>query len=307
MSNKTHKLRHNKNDRCLFVQLQGGLGNQLFIYATSLIIKNKFNIPICVYDNYGKPHSDIDYAKDIFKYIKIIDPDKYKSRIKSAKDILTDLKVPYGEWSTKMVKLSDGDNALGGKDGFTFQNYKSIQTAVPIIRKVMSNYFKKYIRNSNNVSVENVSGLINLKPDDYYRIRVLNNSAFMHIRRGDYAIYHTILPDSYYQNALKELNRDLNIKHVYIFSNDIKWCEETEWLKNDKYIIMRCDDEVNTLYLMSQCTEGAIISHSTFSLWGVMLGPEKNKNSTIIYPSKFCMNHSADALSLPSRWKCIDI
>jgi hypothetical protein len=42
-------------------------------------------------------------------------------------------------------------------------------------------------------------------------------------------------------------------------------------------------NELQTLYAMMLCEAGAVISNSTFSSWGAMLGADKNTKSTIVY------------------------
>ena len=53
------------------------------------------------------------------------------------------------------------------------------------------------------------------------------NDVVVHIRRTDYAKnnFHKVLSINYYFNALKNLEKELNINKI-CFSDDLKWCKE---------------------------------------------------------------------------------
>ena len=55
-----------------------------------------------------------------------------------------------------------------------------------------------------------------------------------------------------------------------------------------------------------QCRGGAVLSGSTFSAWGALLGPNENPESLIIYPAT--MQHlsgSKNPMSFPDRWTAV--
>jgi hypothetical protein len=63
-------------------------------------------------------------------------------------------------------------------------------------------------------------------------------------------------------------------------------------------------NELDTLYAMSLCKAGAIISNSTFAAWGAMLGADENASSVITYPAPWLKNNGDgdNQLSFPDRW-----
>ena len=129
----------------------------------------------------------------------------------------------------------------------------------------------------------------------------------MHVRRGDYDALNFSLPAKYYQDALDLLMQNKNIKYLYVLSNDIKWCKEHTWNTHDVEIKFVDNlDELYSMYLMSLCMAGAIISGSTFSTWGVFLGAYQNKDATIIYPSQW-MEYKSNVLKLPKEWIRLEI
>lgn len=116
-----------------------------------------------------------------------------------------------------------------------------------------------------------------------------DKSVSLHIRRGDYeSIEGWTLPLEYYEEALKKmggiLGKDIR---VYVFSDDINYCQMNLKKFEDKYQITYIDYEsdnrtVDDMYLMSNCSNN-IIANSTYSWWAAFLN--KNDNATVICPT----------------------
>jgi len=138
-------------------------------------------------------------------------------------------------------------------------------------------------------------------------------TAFIHVRQGDYKKLSWEQPDTYYINALTKLNEldtDNAIETILIFSDNISWCETQmdKWrnIAPKKKIETKDADELQTLYMMMQCKAGAIISGSTFSAWGAMLGANENPKSIILYPKNIRQFHGAtNPMAFPDRWQYI--
>ena len=100
------------------------------------------------------------------------------------------------------------------------------------------------------------------------------------------------------------------ISSIYVLSDDMGWCKEQsfsspkiKWADTDD--IQK--DELKSFYLMMLCMGGAIISASTFSSWGVMLGADQNPDSTILYPSNWFITGNSKQLMFPERWQRIEV
>lgn len=108
----------------------------------------------------------------------------------------------------------------------------------------------------------------------------LDESAFIHVRGGDYVghpVHHVNLTH-YYAEAIKAVNAP----HYYIFTNDPAYLETQSWIQELPHTIVH-ENEVDSLYLMSKCAKGAICANSTFSWWGAFL----NVDRPITMPSKW--------------------
>jgi hypothetical protein len=275
------------NGKCVFARMLGGLGNQLFVYAAGILVKNKVNLPLCLIKE-GNPHSNINYINEIFKQGSEYTNSDLQQRLDNSEIIFSNVYDAHNSFKNTNIKYSSNKDLY--LNHTYYQNYESMKSVIPSIRNDFKIYFEsKYNDLKNTFERESLSKC----------------SAYMHIRRGDYNEY--ALPITYYQSALDLLHQNTSIKYLYILSNDIQWCKdqnfntyniEIRWVDNP--------DELYSLYLMSLCMAGAILSGSTFSLWGVLLGADQNSSSTIIYPSKWYMTHS-DKLSLPTWWKKINL
>lgn len=90
----------------------------------------------------------------------------------------------------------------------------------------------------------------------------------LHIRRTDYLkhSHHPILPEEYYQEALNRLPE----YPVLVCSDDPDWCNEQEFLKDNRYYISEWNSTAVDLCLQSLCSYH-IIANSSFSWWGAYL------------------------------------
>ena len=93
----------------------------------------------------------------------------------------------------------------------------------------------------------------------------LNKDAVVvHIRQGDYTYpvhaHHGILNYIYFLRAMRLASNSTFV----IFSDDIAWCKQQEWLKRPDCIFVDEPNETNALYLMSLFSS-FILSNSSIS------------------------------------------
>jgi hypothetical protein len=266
-------------DKCIFVHMHGGLGNQLYVYAAGLTVKRKIGLPLCILPWKGNVHSKVDYSTELFKEGKPVDAEAMKGRMNVSKKLLEKMRTPHNTWTDENINANGTINAtLSG--GF-FQSYSSIKSVIPDIRTSFAKIFKeKY-------------------PD--FKVDSAT-SAFMHVRRGDYG--GVSLSAEYYNRGLGVLEPSEKIKDIYILSDDIGWCKEQQWTTGKQKIFFEEKDELKTMYLMSLCLAGAIISASTFSSWWAIVGADQNPDSIIVYPAGWITGPSSQ-IQFPERWKAI--
>jgi len=272
-------------DNVIIAHMQGGIGNQLFIlvacYVIAKVHKTK-TVSIALTPSYSNYHksSKYDYYDTLLSKIpntfKIDIPQEFVDNFHFfAKLNNIRLEFPavksFDEWDPSKIEIPC---ALEGY----FQYYPPIK---PYIRE-LTELFKTGLE-----AIE-----LPFTPEE--------NSIFLHVRRGDYVKFqdiHYLQTEDYYSLALSHFNSD---QKVYIFSDDLEFCETLTILNNipNKHFV-RETDELIALALMVKCAGGSICANSTFSYWGAIMGSYYNGNKVIV-PSRWC-SYSPTNL-FPEEW-----
>ena len=127
----------------------------------------------------------------------------------------------------------------------------------------------------------------------------------LHVRHGDYITYHTsnilgLVPISYYYTGLNEIRKSFPDITVFVFSDDIKWCKETLKFDVPTEFVEGCDTDAEEMYLMSICQHN-IIPNSTFSWWSAWLNQNPNKKVFAPQPWIIFRSHDNNAF-VPESW-----
>jgi hypothetical protein len=230
----------------------GGLGNQIFQMMAGYIGSLYHNCPLYILNNDGcSCHSNKNYKNTLWKNVGI-----------------------HIDETSLTVRKNDKFKGYGNHFLNIFQGFEvwTIETIQP--KMILDSYYQYYEPFSfyeNEIRKVLINGL------EPYREALqkkynFENSAFLHVRRGDYLQYadrYYIQPISYYEYCLKQLlELKPYIKKIYVLSDDIEWIEkETFFTKKIFNIVKDCKDEEEALVCMSLCKEGSIIANSTFSWW----------------------------------------
>lgn len=130
----------------------------------------------------------------------------------------------------------------------------------------------------------------------------------LHFRRGDYIsnpkanAYHGTCSLEYYQRGLAFVSRDLKNPHCFIFSDDPNWVRENfkSDLPTTLVDIHRPEQAHEDLRLMTAC-QHYVIANSSLSWWGAWLGTHAGKK--IVAPLHWFKNSTNDTSDLiPSEW-----
>ena len=295
---QARKIYSGGDNKCLFISMLDGegLGNQLFIFAAGVVASKKTGLPLCVVLSKGNPHSK--NPKETYEHlfkgpnVQTMKEEDVKPRMNSANSVLN---VPdfhgTGKWSNENIKYNSSSQKNAKLGGRLYQNYSGVVKVIPDVKAaLMSNEFSK-------------------KPE-YREIEKATpaGSAFVHVRRGDYVGRNWALDADYYVRGMNELNKDPRIKKICIISNDLEWCKTVPWTTDKPIEYYDSKNELEVLYKMIVCSAGAVISSSTFSTWGAMMGvdlsPSKNADTKIVYPQNW-LEHDHDGnnpLVFPDTW-----
>ncbi len=282
-------------------QIVGGLGNQLFQYATaknlSLFLDQELYLDLNFFDSYHDP--------DVFRL------DKYNVDYKIAdqKDIDRLKRVQATGLPAKVYrKLLKKPYYLNGRQHFDqrwlFINkweklrkfddiYISGYMANPFYFHKIEHLIKKEFTLKDELNPANKKMLERIKSCE---------SVMLHVRRGDYVnnSFFISQPVSYYQEAIEKIREHVTKPVFFVFSDDVEWTREN--IHTDEEMIY-CDindgkTDFMELALMSACRH-AIIANSTFSWWGAWL--IDNPDKMVIAPLNWYSDPKSQAIYLKRK------
>jgi hypothetical protein len=139
------------------------------------------------------------------------------------------------------------------------------------------------------------------------------NSVSVLFRRGDlmsnpsYTKLKGIIPLSFYQEALNQLEQQFGSLNIYLFSDEIEWVINN--LKTKHHVIPVSDhlakNSLEQFYLLTKCKYN-IIGNSTFAWWGAWLNnnPDKQVYAPSGWYSPYTHYDFKDVY--PADWKIIE-
>ncbi len=279
----------------IIVRLQGGMGNQMFQYALGRVLSIKNNTEL----KFDTSFFDLNLL-GVTKRIYSLDVFNIQG------DIARKLDIPiiyrnslFNYFFSRFMKNKGKENSFNfdlrffdlGKDVYLdgyFQSPKYFSGFEDIIRKDFT------LKNNLPQNIQEVAKEISN-----------NESLCLHVRRGDFVgnKHHEVVNNDYYKNGIDYIYKNKKIDKIYVFSDDIKWCENN--LKFDLPVMFVGDEylgikDTGHLFLMSQC-KNFVISNSSFSWWAVWLSD--NKDKIVVAPKNWFPDTSIDTSDLiPNEW-----
>jgi hypothetical protein len=298
----------------VIVNLMGGLGNQMFQYATakrlSLSLKTELRVDV---SGFGKNTRNREHTYQLGQFniqashATSTDLRRFRTRKRGHFRFIPDLR----KWGFRRRESTSGTNFYEETGGSCFK---------PEILKLRNDtylygYFNSYkyfdsIRKELLPEYTPKSGLT----DDGRRTESLiekTGSISIHFRRGDYVDdpeirkgIDGIITEPYFRNALAVVIEKTPDPHLFVFSNDIAWVKENHSFPCDVTFVDFNPPQrgYEDLWLMSRCKHNITAGGSTFSWWAAYLNPNKDK---IVVRTKDVnndprYNHSSDYF--PPEW-----
>jgi hypothetical protein len=245
-------------------------GNQLFFVAGTIGIALKNNTSYSFGSQMG--HGGTDYS------------------------IIFEKKIPVSNESFENVYY---------QNGFNYSDI-SLTTDTEIKGYFQSEKFFKHCESVIKEQFKFKESIVNEVMELYPNIQ---NSASIHIRRGDYLNqldYHPILDVNYYDKFISEHTSDC--EKIYVFSDDIEWCKTVFIGKRFVFPNFKQHNDLFSFILLS-LSQKIAISNSTYSWWASWLNQNKNKQ-IYCFPhnkwfGKMYSNLNTEDV-LPKEWTVIE-
>lgn len=265
------------------VELTGGLGNQLFGWATGFALAKKLGCELAV-----NKSQLINRAYQLDTLILDSSLKELESRRK-----------PFSREQYSMPTFRE--------KSFNFDS-RFMRIERPCILK---GYFQswKYFESVKQEIRREVTLKAESKEFQYWENIFTTTSVLsIHVRRGDYVgleDYHGITSKRYFDNAISLLREVVSFKYVAVFSDDIEQAKIV--VPNADYYISNKDLESPTETLLIMSLGCAIIgSNSSFSWWAGFLSDQEEKAR--VFPRPWFAESSLNTNDLlPSHWITLGI
>lgn len=280
----------------IVVRLQGGLGNQLFQYAFGKSISKKFKKKLFLdkskyssktekrefhlekfrlkYDGYYNGYSN-KYLFEITKLLNFVFFKNFKF-----------YEEKFFHFDNEIFNL-DYKNKNYFFNGY-WQSYKYFIDYLPEIRSELN--LVNYLNISKNLFKEISS----------------DSSVCLHVRGGDYRTepflsFNGLLDHNYYNIAVNKLKQNVEIKKIFIFTDDIEYLEIISKNFNFDFQTISFHNTKTAIedFAILSLSKNIIISNSTFAWWASML----TDKARIIFPNKWFNIRYNDTKDLfPDFW-----
>lgn len=272
-------------------QLQGGLGNQMFQYATARTLANRHSTKVVldhtwlVFKHPVGGATQRKYELDCFKLRKTTRqlsrslPDRLRMKF------ATRYQEPDVRYDAGFLKQPNNTFVQGH---FQTERYFS-----SIRAQLLEDFSWADAPKGKNKTLLN-------------KIQLDDSSVSIHVRRGDYITnpnasqLHGLLGIAYYQSALKAIRKHVAKPNLYVFSDDPVWCKANLKFDFPTTYIAHNTDGAEDMRLMKSCRHN-IVANSSFSWWAAWLN--ENPQKLVVAPKRwFAKAESNTKAVVPASW-----
>lgn len=263
----------------IIARVEGGLGNQMFIYAAArslalrtnrmlkLDVTNVFNV-----DTYGRRYqlhlfniqAKVANDEEVAAYIVGSESYNHSRRLNRL--------LPLS-WRSFIEEKSLFDPRM-----LQFQPKREVVYLVGYWQR------EEYFKNVEPVIRQDFTLKVELSEETLSVMERIQNvgdeSVSLHARRIS---YEHLLSKRYYERAFEALQKHVKRPRFFIFSDDVGWVQENLNPPGPFELVTHngTERDFEDLWLMSRCRH-AIIANSTFSWWGAWLN--ENPRKVVIAP-----------------------
>lgn len=288
------------------VQIQSGLGNQMFQYAFYVALKHHqpdTKIDASIY-RYRPSHNGYELERIFAIHPEHATITECNQLADVRKDLFSEIRraLGWGKRTTGQLVI-EPDPAQGWcpkllhADNCYLQGYWQSE---------------KYFAEVKEQVRQDFQFCLPLSPEDEQWAKQIqnSNSVSVHIRRGDYLKKrrvedYNVCSVSYYRSAVKTIQAQVEHPVFYVFSDEPEWGKAQEIFPEGTIFVSGHTGEKAyiDMQLMSLCRHH-IIANSSFSWWGAWLGQQEE--TITIAPDTWFRNRPRPDI-IPQEWTTIDV
>jgi hypothetical protein len=289
----------------IVVKLMGGLGNQMFQYATGRRLALRHGVPLKL-DLTFLEGNQVGSTPRRFAL--------HCFSIEASKATPWEVALMTGR-GTSFVLHSVVARLSGAIRGFSQYRERWFQHDPEVLCLPDNVYLEGYWQSPRyfDDSAEIIRREFNLKTEPEGKNHELADridsvaAVSLHVRRGDYVsnanayAYHGVCGLDYYSAAITAMLQQIEKPEIFVFSDDSAWCRKNLRLPVPvQFVDHNHDQPHEDLRLMSRCRHH-IIANSSFSWWGAWLGQASDK---IVYaPQRWFADKSRTTQDIvPASW-----
>jgi hypothetical protein len=289
----------------IIVKLIGGLGNQMFQYATARRLAEKHStilkLDVTGFEQY-KLHRYSLHCFQSWEYLATnseIEDIIYQQRLlnKLKRKILSKLKLQVPQSSSLIIEnqFNFDPQILEAPNNILLDGYWQTEKYFVDIKDILQREFVvKYQQDPQSAK---------------FADHIQNTeSVSLHVRRTDYVQnpltnqIHGTCDQNYYDRAVSYIGDRISNPYLFIFSDEPQWAKDN--LKYDfPTTVIDCNDasrNYEDLRLMSSCKHN-IIANSSFSWWAAWLNP--NSIKLVISPHQWFKDKTRNTQDIvPDQW-----
>jgi len=275
----------------LYLVLRGGLGNQLFMFASVYSEAKRTKRKLQLITNWYEEQKWDGIIKPNRRFFEL---DEFP-KIRFINSILT-AKISMLLYLVFKFTWKFGEKMLFHVCANLDTREKPITHYWPLlVHGYMQNQKNFEMNRSELIEIFSIDNELELTDAAYLEsIKTKNKRLIaLHIRRGDNAKKHGPeyrLSLNYYEECLRKLDYKLNT--VVVFSDEIDWCKKRFYGRGFYFINEM--SPVRSLLMLSKCDD-YILSVSTFSWWGAWLSESIDKS--VLVPKLPLLDSSWNNLS----------
>ena len=291
----------------VIARIEGGLGNQLFQYATARSLADRLGCELALDLRGLAKNADRPYQLDC-----------YQVRASIAEDALLQ-QLPHWRSSRSgrlQSRFSQSFPWLSSYPNFWPNSFAFDPRFEHIARPVfLLGYWQseKYFAWNRRRLLQDITLLEPLTPDTpWLKHMQASTSVALHIRRGDYvsnaaaAAIHGLCDLRYYASAVALLRQRLSDLEVFVFSDDLQWARDHLKLGVPTHFVQNVGTNtgMQDLDLMTHCKHH-VIANSSFSWWGAWRCIAQEQQ--VIAPRRWFQDTGVDTSDvIPARWQLLE-